>query len=59
MKRILKKDLIDKAIKNGLEKVDYEQRGEKVPLGINLKDKVFAKLVFSKFKEGLGIMNTE
>ena len=54
-----KKDLIDKAIKNGLEKVDYEQRGEKVPLGINLKDKVFAKLVFSKFKEGLGIMNTE
>ena len=54
-----KKDLIDKAIKNGLEKVDYEQRGEKVPLGVNLKDKVFAKLVFSKFKEGLGIMNTE
>ena len=54
-----KKDLIDKAIKNGLEKVDYEQRGEKVPLGINLKDKVFAKLVFSKFKEGLGIMDTE
>ena len=48
-----------KAIKNGLEKVDYEQRGEKVPLGINLKDKIFAKLVFSKFKEGLGIMNTE
>ena len=54
-----KKDLIDKAIKNGLEKVDYEQRGEKVPLGVKVKDAVFAKLVFSKFKEGLGIMDTE
>ena len=54
-----KKDLIDKAIKNGLEKVDFEQRGETVPLGVKLKDKVFAKLVFSKFKEGLGIMDTE
>jgi long-chain acyl-CoA synthetase len=42
-----------------LEKVDFEQRGETVPLGVKLKDKVFAKLVFSKFKEGLGIMDTE
>jgi len=54
-----KKDLIDKAIKNGLEKVDYEQRGESVPLGVKMKDVVFAKLVFSKLKGPLGIMDTE
>jgi len=54
-----KKDLIDKAIKNGLEKVDYEQRGESVPLGVKIKDVVFAKLVFSKLKGPLGIMDTE
>ena len=54
-----KKDLIAKAIANGLEKVDYQQKGETVPLMVNLKDKLFAKLVFSKFKEGLGIVDTE
>ena len=54
-----KKDLIAKAIANGLEKVEYEQKGESVPLKVKIKDAVFSKLVFSKFKEGLGIMNTE
>ena len=54
-----KKDLIAKAIQNGLEKVDYEQKGESVPFMVGLKDKIFAKLVFSKFKEGLGIVDTE
>ncbi len=54
-----KKDLITKAIQNGLEKVDYEQNGESVPFMVGLKDKIFAKLVFSKFKEGLGIVDTE
>ncbi|MDA2970030.1 MAG: AMP-dependent synthetase/ligase [Actinomycetota bacterium] len=54
-----KKDLIDKAIKNGLEKVELEQAGKKVPFGIALKHKVFSKLVFSKFKDGLGISDTE
>jgi long-chain acyl-CoA synthetase len=54
-----KKDLISKAIANGLEKVEYEQRGESVPFMVKVKDAVFSKLVFSKFKEGLGIMNTE
>jgi long-chain acyl-CoA synthetase len=54
-----KKDLIAKAIKNGLEKVDYEQNGESVPFMVGVKDKVFSKLVFSKFKEGLGIVDTE
>jgi len=54
-----KKDLISKAIANGLEKVEYEQRGENVPFMVKVKDAVFSKLVFSKFKEGLGIMNTE
>ena len=34
-----KKDLIEKAIANGLEKVEYEQKGENVPLGIKIKDK--------------------
>ena len=32
-----KKDLIEKAIANGLEKVEYEQKGENVPLGIKIK----------------------
>ena len=54
-----KKDLISKAIANGLEKVEYEQRGESVPFMVKVKDAVFSKLVFSKFKEGLGIMDTE
>ena len=54
-----KKDLISKAIANGLEKVEYEQRGENVPFMVKVKDAVFSKLVFSKFKEGLGIMDTE
>ena len=54
-----KKDLISKAIANGLEKVEYEQSGENVPFMVKVKDAVFSKLVFSKFKEGLGIMNTE
>ena len=54
-----KKDLIEKAIANGLEKVEYEQKGENVPFGIKIKDKLFAKLVFSKFKDGLGITDTE
>ena len=54
-----KKDLIAKAIANGLEKVEFEQKGESVPLMVKIKDAVFSKLVFSKFKEGLGIMDTE
>jgi long-chain acyl-CoA synthetase len=54
-----KADLALKAIDNGLERVKYEQKGEKVPLKIKLLDAVFNKLVFSKFKEGLGIQNTE
>ena len=54
-----KKDLISKAIANGLEKVEYEQRGESVPFMVKVKDALFSKLVFSKFKEGLGIMDTE
>ncbi len=54
-----RKDLIDKAIKNGLEKVELEQAGKKVPFAIALKHKVFSKLVFSKFKDGLGISDTE
>jgi long-chain acyl-CoA synthetase len=54
-----KADLALKAIDNGLERVKYEQSGESVPLKVKLLDAVFNKLVFSKFKEGLGIQNTE
>ena len=54
-----KADLALKAIDNGLERVKYEQSGERVPLKVKLLDAVFNKLVFSKFKEGLGIQNTE
>ena len=54
-----KAELALKAIDNGLERVKYEQSGEKVPLKVKILDTVFNKLVFSKFKEGLGIQNTE
>ena len=55
-----KKDLALKAIDNGLERVEYEQRGEKPPIGIRIKDAIFKKLVFEKsFKQGLGLDNTE
>ena len=55
-----KKDLALKAIDNGLERVEYEQRGEKPPIGIRLKDAIFKKLVFEKsFKQGLGLGSTE
>ena len=55
-----KKDLALKAIDNGLERVEYEQRGETPPLGVRIKDAVFKRLVFERsFKEGLGLSNTE
>ena len=54
-----KKDLALKAIDNGIKKVEYEQKGENPPFGVKLKDAVFSKLVFSKFKDGLGIADTE
>ena len=55
-----KKDLALKAIDNGLERVEYEQRGEKPPIGIRIKDAIFKKLVFEKsFKQGLGLDSTE
>ena len=55
-----KKDLALKAIDNGLERVEYEQRGERPPIGIRLKDALFKKLVFEKsFKQGLGLDSTE
>ena len=55
-----KKDLALKAIDNGLERVEYEQRGERPPIGIRLKDAIFKKLVFEKsFKQGLGLDSTE
>ena len=54
-----KKDLALKAIDNGIERVEYEQRGETPPIGIRVKDKIFSALVFSKFKDGLGIADTE
>ena len=38
---------------------ELEQAGKKVPFAISLKHKVFSKLVFSKFKDGLGISDTE
>ena len=40
------KNLIEKAIANGLEKVEYEQKGENVPLGIKLKINYLQNLFF-------------
>ncbi|GIR15240.1 MAG: long-chain acyl-CoA synthetase [Actinomycetota bacterium] len=55
-----KKDLALKAIDNGLERVEYEQRGETPPLGVRIKDAIFNKLVFERsFKVGLGLDNSE
>ena len=55
-----KKDLALRAIDNGLERVEYEQRGETPPLGIRIKDAIFNKLVFERsFKVGLGLDNSE
>jgi len=37
-----KKDLVLKAIDNGIERVEYEQKGENPPIGVRLKDKIFS-----------------
>jgi len=49
-----KKDLISKAIANGLEKVEYEQRGESVPFMVKVKDAVFFKASFFKIQRRSG-----
>lgn len=52
-----KKDLIEKAIHAGNEKVEAEQAGKSVPIGVSLKFGLLNKLVLSKLRDGLGMGN--
>lgn len=52
-----KKELVEKAIALGLEKVELEQAGKPVPIGLKLKHAALNKLVLSKLREGLGMQN--
>lgn len=52
-----KKDLIEKAINLGLEKVEAEQAGKSLPLAKKVKYGLLNKLVLSKLREGLGMGN--
>lgn len=52
-----KKDLIEKAIHLGLEKVEAEQAGKSFPLAKKIKYGLLDKLVLSKLREGLGMGN--
>ncbi|MDQ4148745.1 MAG: long-chain fatty acid--CoA ligase, partial [Actinomycetota bacterium] len=50
-----KKELIAKAVKASLERVELQQAGKPVPLGLRLKCKLFDKLIFSKTRHELGM----
>lgn len=50
-----KKDLIQKAIAASTEKVQLEQAGKSVPIGLKLKTAIFDRLVLSKLRHGLGM----
>ncbi|MEO7804408.1 MAG: long-chain fatty acid--CoA ligase [Actinomycetota bacterium] len=52
-----KKELIEKAIALGIEKVELEQAGKSVPVGMKVKYAALNKLVLSKLREGLGMQN--
>jgi long-chain acyl-CoA synthetase len=50
-----KKNLIERAIATGLEKVELEQAGKSVPLGLKLRYALLNRLVLSKLRHGLGM----
>ena len=52
-----KKDLVKKAIAAGTEKVELEQAGKSVPIGLKLKHAALDKLVLSKLRHGIGMEN--
>lgn len=52
-----KKDMIKKAIAAGMEKLELEQSGKSVPLGLKLKSALFDKLVLSKLRHQIGMEN--
>lgn len=52
-----KKNLIEKAIAAGFEKVESEQSGKGVPIGLALKYGLLNRLVLSKLRQGLGMEN--
>lgn len=50
-----KKEIIKKAIDTGRQKLELEQAGKSVPIGLKLKYAVFDKLALSKLRHGLGM----
>lgn len=52
-----KKELVEKAIHLGSEKVALEQAGKSIPIGMKLKYGLLNKVVLSKLREGLGMGN--
>lgn len=52
-----KKDLVKKAIAAGMEKLELEQAGKSVPLGLKLKHALLDRLVLSKLRHGIGMEN--
>jgi long-chain acyl-CoA synthetase len=50
-----KRKLIAKAVTAALEKVELEQAGKRIPLGLRIKCRLFDKLIFSKTREELGM----
>lgn len=52
-----KKDMIKKAIAAGMEKLELEQSGKSVPLGLKLKSALFDRLVLSKLRHQIGMEN--
>lgn len=52
-----KKDLVKKAIAAGMEKLELEQAGKAVPLGLKLKHALLDRLVLAKLRHGIGMEN--
>ncbi|HVE75434.1 MAG TPA: long-chain fatty acid--CoA ligase [Actinomycetota bacterium] len=50
-----KKNIIEKAIHAGMEKVEHEQAGKSLPIGLKLKFALLDKLALSKLRHGLGM----
>ncbi|MGH2813213.1 MAG: AMP-dependent synthetase/ligase [Actinomycetota bacterium] len=54
-----KKDMIERAVHAGTEKVELEQSGKPVSLGLKLRYGLLNRLVLSRLREGLGMENVK
>lgn len=50
-----KKNIIEKALAAGMQKVDLEQSGKPVPIGLRIKHALFDRIALSKLRHGLGM----